>query len=592
MNKAYSYIRFSTPEQSKGDSLRRQVELSKKYASDNGLQLDTTLNLYDLGISAFDRSNITKGSLGVFLDLIKSGKIESGSYLLIESLDRLSRAQIFGATKLFMDIIEAGISIVTLEDKMTYCEKSINDNWGNLVVSLAIMSRASEESKTKSFRGRAAWDNKRANITKKRLTARCPYWLKPKAGDSGFEIIPERAKIVKKIFEMAKNGMGNHTITIRLNQENVPTFSSKTDGWQPSYIQKLFENKAIYGEFQMNTQRDSKIKTVSKPIENYYPAVLSIEEWTLVNNLRRSRLTSGGRKKGKHLSNLFSGLLFCGYCGGSMVMGGHAKPHKRDDGKKSKYVACSKARRGLGCKYSAWNYNKLENEILTYCHSIDFAQALGKVSTLASEAEEARKQQIAIQTELASTNSMIDAQVKAIESLSPELTPSSIVSRILELEEQKQQLEIKNAEAEKKAITIELSAKGIVNQKDAIIETIEQLNTLDGTALHDLRIRLSSQISQAVAKIALHPQGTFTSTEKQKTLRDGLKKAGYNDSKIKKYFSDLAKQEGKKHRFLTMIFHNGNVLQLTKDAVANNFYWESKEGYQGFKPDTKRLDEN
>ena len=32
--KCYSYIRFSTPEQSKGDSLRRQLELSANYAKE------------------------------------------------------------------------------------------------------------------------------------------------------------------------------------------------------------------------------------------------------------------------------------------------------------------------------------------------------------------------------------------------------------------------------------------------------------------------------------------------------------------------------------------------------------------------------
>jgi|GEM_PF-5511149 len=33
MTKAYSYIRFSTPEQLKGDSLRRQKEASEQYAN-------------------------------------------------------------------------------------------------------------------------------------------------------------------------------------------------------------------------------------------------------------------------------------------------------------------------------------------------------------------------------------------------------------------------------------------------------------------------------------------------------------------------------------------------------------------------------
>ena len=38
--KAYSYIRFSTPEQIKGDSLNRQLQLSKSYAKHHNLILD------------------------------------------------------------------------------------------------------------------------------------------------------------------------------------------------------------------------------------------------------------------------------------------------------------------------------------------------------------------------------------------------------------------------------------------------------------------------------------------------------------------------------------------------------------------------
>ena len=49
MKVAYSYIRFSTPEQMKGDSLRRQLEASRKYAAEHDLVLDDTLR--DLGKS-------------------------------------------------------------------------------------------------------------------------------------------------------------------------------------------------------------------------------------------------------------------------------------------------------------------------------------------------------------------------------------------------------------------------------------------------------------------------------------------------------------------------------------------------------------
>ena len=51
--KAYSYLRFSTPEQTKGDSLRRQTALADDYAKRHGLALDTDLTLRDLGVSAY-----------------------------------------------------------------------------------------------------------------------------------------------------------------------------------------------------------------------------------------------------------------------------------------------------------------------------------------------------------------------------------------------------------------------------------------------------------------------------------------------------------------------------------------------------------
>ncbi|MQY52595.1 hypothetical protein GHK24_12515 [Rhodocyclus tenuis] len=58
---AYSYVRFSIPQQLKGDSLRRQLEASERYVAEHGLVLDKTLNLRDLGISAFRGKNVERG---------------------------------------------------------------------------------------------------------------------------------------------------------------------------------------------------------------------------------------------------------------------------------------------------------------------------------------------------------------------------------------------------------------------------------------------------------------------------------------------------------------------------------------------------
>src|SRR5437588_5588757 len=85
--KAYSYIRFSTPEQLKGDSLRRQTAMAADYCGRHGLTLDAELTMQDLGVSAYRGKNLDgTGKLGLFLDAVKAGDVAQGSVLLLEAL--------------------------------------------------------------------------------------------------------------------------------------------------------------------------------------------------------------------------------------------------------------------------------------------------------------------------------------------------------------------------------------------------------------------------------------------------------------------------------------------------------------------------
>src|ERR1035437_3953993 len=127
MRLAYSYIRFSTPEQLKGDSLRRQLELSEDYARRNGLRLDTSLRLKDLGVSAFRGKNRRTGDLSDFFKAIQMGEVPRGSVLLVESLDRLSRDELTEQMTQFMQIINADVEIVTLaDDERRYSRATLN----------------------------------------------------------------------------------------------------------------------------------------------------------------------------------------------------------------------------------------------------------------------------------------------------------------------------------------------------------------------------------------------------------------------------------------------------------------------------------
>ncbi len=113
---AYSYIRFSTPAQLKGDSLRRQLDKSQKYADDHGLDLREDFTIKDLGVSAYRGLNASKGALSVFLEEAKEGKIPVGAFLLVENPDRLSRLTPFEAFDIFSNIIKAGIPLLDREN--------------------------------------------------------------------------------------------------------------------------------------------------------------------------------------------------------------------------------------------------------------------------------------------------------------------------------------------------------------------------------------------------------------------------------------------------------------------------------------------
>lgn len=207
---AYSYIRMSTELQLKGDSRRRQLEKSEKYAANHELELADDARLEDIGISAFKGANVRDGALGKFLEAAKAGKIAPGSFLLVESLDRLTRQDINKSLALFLLIINAGINIVTLGDERVYRAEKLD--LPDFITSLVIMSRAHEESMIKSQRVSAAWASKRSQARNRPVTAMCPAWLVLSEDRTQYKTIPERAKVVRAIFDDTVAGIGNYTI--------------------------------------------------------------------------------------------------------------------------------------------------------------------------------------------------------------------------------------------------------------------------------------------------------------------------------------------------------------------------------------------
>lgn len=374
MNKplAYSYIRMSTERQLKGDSLRRQMDLSQQFANDHGLELVENLELHDIAVSAFKGDNLKSGALGKFLDAVNHGEVPQGSYLLVESFDRLSRQNIDIALSLFLQITNSGINIATLSDGQVY--RANETKFEQLIYSIVVMARAHEESETKSKRISAAWANKRANIGKQILTRTRPAWLEVSEDKTKFVSIPERATAIQRIFSEGSSGHGSYSITRHLNEDGVLPFG-RSNGWIESYVSKILKNRAVLGEFQPCKKMDGKRVPVGDVIEDYFPRIIDEETFLKVQVDRRARSVHGGGRKGKFQRNLFTHIVKCAYCGASMRF-----VDKGNGPKGGKYFKCSAAVRGMGCESKSWRYADFESSFFHFVREIDLTAVIEKSS--------------------------------------------------------------------------------------------------------------------------------------------------------------------------------------------------------------------
>jgi DNA invertase Pin-like site-specific DNA recombinase len=305
MARAYSYVRFSTPTQAAGDSLRRQTKNSKRWCEENGHTLDDTLGLHDKGVSAWKGDNLTTGKLGAFLTEVKGGRVPKGSYLIVESLDRLSRQGVRKALRVFLDILDLGINIVTLSPLYVFQEDGLDEM--QLIVAIVILGRAHDESDIKSYRGLESWDNKRQKATTEKLTAKCPLWMRLSKDRTKFDPIPERVEAVKMLFTLTTLGLGSVRLVKHMNA-NVKPMGKKP--WSKSSIRRILGDRAVLGEYQPHTgshkRRDRK--PVGDPIKDYYPRVIEDDLFYAAQSAIKKNSVQRGRK-GNKVTNLFTGLV-------------------------------------------------------------------------------------------------------------------------------------------------------------------------------------------------------------------------------------------------------------------------------------------
>lgn len=513
MKPAYSYIRFSTPEQAKGDSFRRQSEKAAEWAKANGYRIVD--EMHDLGVSAFRGRNTKQGRLGAFLAMIEAKLIEVGSVLIVESLDRFSRSQVREVLPDFLNVINAGIGVVTLADGRLYDIDSLDKDNFSLLAGLIVMTRAHEESQRKSERVAAAWSEKRANARGKSvpLTDRIPGWLISKRDGTGRRIFTEdaaKADIVRRIFTETEQGLGRRAIVKGLNRDGNLSFLSQT-GWQPSSVIKIIRSRTSVGEYQPHRRdKDGKLIPDGDPIQGYYPAVVDEGLWVRANAAVAARRKNAGGRPSMEAANLLRGLAHCG-CGKRMLFLNKGPPPKG-----GRYYVCSAAARESKCDNKRlWSAKIVEESVLRQIDPASLAEAFEPAAERTGLSLREHDMQIAAL--IASKEKMLDLLTKSEDSV---LVPD-LMRRAENLHEQiedKKKLREAAARAERERPHLP-TTQAAIGSVSALIAKLAAAPEKERTAL---RVGLIQQLRAAFAEIVFRPHaivGLIELPQKPKSLK-------------------------------------------------------------------------
>ncbi|SBL57773.1 resolvase [Klebsiella michiganensis] len=325
MKKLYSYIRWSTDKQTGNTSLERQTEKAKQYAAIHGLEY---VQLLDAGVSAFRAKNSTSGKLAGFISAVENGVIPSDSWLYVENLDRLSRADATTANELFLRLLRLGLTLVTGMDGKIFTRDSVNQNPTDLMLSILLFMRANEESLTKQ---------KRAFETTLKLIERyrsghpvniksagsSPWWIDASGpNNEAVKAHPTHFKAAKEAVRLLLSGWGNYRVTNYLNDNSEiypPPAGKKSKNerkevrWTVPNIKKMRLNRALMGEKVLT------LNNVTHHLENYFPPVCTPAEFARLQDVASNNKIPQGEQK--QVITLLSGMgiLRCAHCGGAMT---------------------------------------------------------------------------------------------------------------------------------------------------------------------------------------------------------------------------------------------------------------------------------
>lgn len=365
--RAVIYIRLSEADEGKSyesesESITNQRNLLMNFVKEKGFIF--VEEYVDDGYSGtnFERPGFTK--------MIEDIKNKMANLVIVKDLSRLGRDHVMTGYYIENFFPENNIRFISLQENYdSAINQASNDS------STFIIACNDYYSRQNSIKIRSVLNDKRK---KGKFIGSNPSYGYMKDPEEKGHLIPdpEYAPVVKKIFEMAANGVGLSDITSYLNDNKIKTPSSLkrknpnskmryNEQWTTSSVKKILKNRMYTGDMVQSTQTKVNYKSKKKkalPKSNWdivpgthEPLVDKLTFERIQGNVKRTNVSVSNREK-----RLFENLLFCKECGNALTITYRKNPNYWT-------INCNKyardPRRRL-CEPHFMPYDKLEEALL------------------------------------------------------------------------------------------------------------------------------------------------------------------------------------------------------------------------------------
>ncbi|EHK9549085.1 recombinase family protein [Vibrio parahaemolyticus] len=383
MNKYHLYQRVSKQIQAEeGQGIQRQEQACEHWISDYNKRLlsegksaySKGLIYEDRGKSAYTAANFKRGELGALINDIENGKIEKGDLIVIELIDRFSRANVDFVRSQFQRIIDAGVKIAITKWNLVFEEnmESVSSVTGRILLEIG-MYLAYQESSQKSSRIKAS--RKLLEDSGRKSIAKPPFWLARNSDLKSYTIIEENAEIIRKIFDLKLNfNYGPQKIIKSLGDLDIYRYSFDENGNLIKTTKNSPLSESSINAYIRNTNVIGKLDG-----KDYYPRI--IDDRTFYAVQKRTRENTGG--VGEIFRNVFVGVGKCGClirkenengCG-SLAKCGYImafSSRKVKNPTKGMYLKCNRKRKSTKCDSVNINYYLAQNKIYNVLKSLKF----------------------------------------------------------------------------------------------------------------------------------------------------------------------------------------------------------------------------